>query len=236
VLSNLEAGPTPLVTTTIANAKPIPDMQFVSLGDDPLVVASWDPRDLWISARDGDQLKVLAHADESAWRGDALDPGLAPTLFNRDLDGDGKNELLAIFYSRTPTPAPFCSIWVARSVGGKVTMGHYSADIMCAGGAAALVDAPPLDGRLDVLFFDGAGQLRLARQQEDGTFLFPQAASTGGVAEPAPQLFDDGSRVRAWDPSWSWIDTVDMNGDGIPDVVLAAPEGVYVALAQVKRP
>ena len=88
--------------------------------------------------------------------------------------------------------------------------------------------------RLKILAWQGDGFALYLRRLERGTFQFPKLPDGGGAAEPAPALFDDGTGVRQWDPSWTWIDTVDMNGDGIPDVVFSAPEGVYVALAEVK--
>jgi len=234
-LYGIESGATPLRSETIHNGQ-APGIQFATLGDDPLLLVGWSPIEIWIGRRNGQQTEQLVSGDESEFHGGAFsDPGLAPTVVNRDLDGDGRPELLAVFYTRTNTTTPICAIWVARadSDGVKLTRAG-SGDFMCANGAAALVDAPPLDGRLDMLFFDGASHLLLARQLADGTFQFPKLPDGGGAAEPAPALFDDGTGVRQWDPSWTWIDTVDMNGDGIPDVVFSAPEGVYVALAEVK--
>jgi hypothetical protein len=97
------------------------------------------------------------------------------------------------------------------------------------------VDVAPKDGVPDLLFEVTSGRdqpshLLLLRARADGTY-----DDTAPVLDPKIVRDQNGNMV-AMPPGSKWVATVDMNKDGIPDLVMRTPNGAVVALAEVKHP
>jgi hypothetical protein len=197
--------------------------RFASLGGDPLTVVGWDHQGLWIVHRVDNALQATVTADATLQ---------APLLLDRDLDGDGENELV-VFDAGAASAGGDCAVYLGRFILGapaKLTRSPSIHD--CALGLRMLVDVPPLDGRLDLIVsLKGSGNAgeNVVVMRQIGDDLFDV-----NHPEPMPSLLRDGGASVDDPSSWAWVDSVDMNGDGIVDVIVRGPLGARVALADVR--
>ena len=154
-----------------------------------------------------------------------------------DLDGDGKNEAVMIGQGDNGDRArSTCAVWVGKVPAGGgapsftlaaqipscVAADAFFADVVTSSGpTTGASGGPATDGLLDLILANTTtGQLAILPQTAGGLFDVTHVSSA-----QAP-----------FTPSLRWIDTADLNGDSIPDLVFNTERGIAVAFAQVTRP
>jgi hypothetical protein len=162
-------------------------------------------------------------------------PVAPSSLLFQDLDGDGVDELVLLASNSADHS---CQLLIARfddpshpTVSAATQLGACTAT---SGdnpipGLALFADLEPADGRLDLVYFTtGTGpqvdQVTLVRQAPDGSFPGPPEIL------PPPFLSDATGAIQA-SPDTRWVATRDLDGDGLPDLLLVSPTGVQVAFA-----
>ena len=133
----------------------------------------------------------------------------------QDLDGDGRNELVFLRND---------AFMIARFPPGWTEPVLQTIALPAQSTYQFFVDVSPFDGKLDLVYRDAARDFRVARAQPDGSFDFGAAQPLDALAE----LRNDKLGPR-------WLATVDLDGDGLNDVLLATDRGARILRAQVVR-
>jgi hypothetical protein len=150
-----------------------------------------------------------------------------------DLDGDGNNEIVVFWNDMNSGNT--CNVAIGSFAAGAVdpTISPTTTVNGCAADTFMLADSPPFDGRLDMW-------LLVPDQKNNPHWIVLRAKpdwSFDATAPPIdPAIFNVAGHAQPFDFNWSWIQSHDVNGDGIDDLLVYTPSGGAVLFADVGIP
>jgi hypothetical protein len=147
-------------------------------------------------------------------------------LLEQDIDSDGRSEVLL-----GNLDGDTCSLVIARLGARQDPPTTGTTVVQKCTGTFFLADSPPFDDRLDLYIQLKVGNgMRYARFRGLPDDTFDQSS-----LEYDPPLIvpSAGQPAIAFDERFSWWGTQDVNGDGIPDLLLSTQAGGVIALADV---
>ena len=158
----------------------------------------------------------------------ALDDPLDSVVSVVDLNGDNNNEVF-VFADLNGACVAFAGVFAAGAdfptFPAPSTINNCSADFYM------LADSPPFDGQLDLwLSVPDSQKVEhwfIYKGHPDGTFDTQSSLTDAG-------LFHVAGAKQGIDPTWAWLATDDLNGDGIPDLLIDTANGASVAIADVR--
>ena len=203
--------------------------RFVQWPGDPLPAAvGLGDGGLWVEHLRGGKLE--AHPAPLTLASDAAHVSFDVV----DLDGDGVLELVL-----AGSTAESCQITIGRFVTQdlpRLTTTTLPQPCFHEPGDLTFVDLPGIlgmpDGKLELLVqlagASGASSQAFALDRDDHLVPGPNVSFASFHDE-------NGDPVALVEPFYRWLATIDVNGDGLTDLVYATPKGVQIAFAEVVR-